>query len=173
MVEVQSIVTNRLNPHHAGVISICCFNSGTLHNIIPDEAVLRGTIRSFDAADDEMLANALREVCENTAKMHRVECDADIVHGYPPLINTSAEIEMAIRAAERAGLKVGFPRYPSMGSEDFAYFLTKAPGVMIKLGNGENAPALHQNDFNASDEAMRYGIGYFVELAKDFSATRA
>ena len=173
VVEAQSIVPNRLSPHHAGVISICCFNSGTLHNIIPDKAVLQGTIRSFDTADDEMLANALREVCEGAAKIHRVECEAEIVRGYLPVINTPAETEMAIRAAERAGLNTGTPRYPSMSSEDFSYFLTKAPGVMIKLGNGENAPALHQPDFDASDEAMRYGIGCFVELAKDFSATRA
>lgn len=173
VVEAQSIVPNRLNPHHAGVISICCFNSGTLHNIIPEEAVLQGTIRSFDIADDELLANALREVCEGAAKIHRVECEVDIVRGYLPVVNTPAEIEMAILAAERAGLKTGFPQYPSMGSEDFSYFLTKAPGVMIKLGNGENAPALHQPDFDADDEAMRYGIGWFVELAKDFSATRA
>ena len=173
VVEAQSIVPNRLNPHHPGVISICCFNSGTIHNIIPEEAVLQGTIRSFDTADDELLANALREVCEGAAKIHRVECEVDIVRGYLPVINTAAEIEMAILAAERAGLKTGFPQYPSMGSEDFSYFLTKAPGVMIKLGNGENAPALHQPDFDAGDEAMRYGIGWFVELAKDFSATRA
>ena len=173
VVEAQSIVPNRLNPHHAGVVSICCFNSGTLHNIIPDEAVLQGTIRSFDADDDELLTNALREVCEGAAKIHRVECETEIVHGYLPVINTPEETEMAILAAERAGLKTGFPQYPSMGSEDFSYFLTKAPGVMIKLGNGENAPALHQPDFDADDEAMRYGIGWFVELAKDFSATRA
>ena len=173
VVEAQSIVPNRLNPHHAGVVSICCFNSGTLHNIIPDEAVLQGTIRSFDADDDELLTNALREVCEGAAKIHRVECETEIVHGYLPVINTPEETEMAISAAKRAGLEVGFPRFPSMGSEDFSYFLTKAPGVMIKLGNGENSPALHQPDFDANDEAMRYGIGYFVELAKEFSATRA
>ena len=173
VVEAQSIVPNRLSPHHAGVISICCFNSGTLHNIIPDEAVLRGTIRSFDADDAEMLANALRDVCEGAAKIHRVECIADLVQGYLPVINTPEETEMAIRAAKRAGLKVGIPQYPSMGSEDFSYFLTKAPGAMIKLGNGENSPALHNSSFDASDEAMRYGIRYFVELAKDFSATRA
>ena len=173
VVEAQSIVPNRLNPHHAGVISICCFNSGTLHNIIPDEAVLRGTIRSFDADDAEMLANALRNVCEGAAKIHRVECIADIVRGYLPVINTPEETEMAIRAAKQAGLEVGIPRYPSMGSEDFSYFLTKAPGAMIKLGNGEDSPALHNSSFNASDEAMRYGIRYYVELAKDFSATRA
>ena len=173
VVEAQSIVPNRLNPHHAGVISICCFNSGTLHNIIPDEAVLRGTIRSFDADDAEMLAKALRGVCEGAAKIHRVECIADIVRGYLPVINTPEETEMAIGAAKRAGLEVGISRYPSMGSEDFSYFLTKAPGAMIKLGNGEDSPALHNSSFNASDEAMRYGIRYFVELAKDFSATRA
>lgn len=173
VVEAQSIVPNRLNPHHAGVISICCFNSGTLHNIIPEEAVLQGTIRSFDTDDDEMLANALREVCEGAAKIHRVECEVDIVRGYLPVVNTPEETEMAIRAAKRVGLEVGFPQYPSMGSEDFSYFLTKAPGVIIKLGNGEDSPSLHQPDFDASDEAMRYGIGYFVELAKDFSATRA
>lgn len=173
VVEAQSIVPNRLNPHHAGVISICCFNSGTLHNIIPDEAVLRGTIRSFDADDAEMLANALLDVCEGAATIHRVECIADIVQGYLPVINTPEETEMAIRAAKRAGLEVGIPQYPSMGSEDFSYFLTKAPGAMIKLGNGEDSPALHNSSFNASDEAMRYGIRYYVELAKDFSATRA
>ena len=173
VVEAQSIVPNRLNPHHAGVISICCFNSGTLHNIIPGEAVLQGTIRSFDAGDDEMLSNALREICEGAAKMHRVECDVELVHGYLPVINTPAETEMAILAAKRAGLEVGIPKEPSMVSEDFSFFLTKAPGVMIKLGNGKDSPGLHTPSFDASDEAMRYGISWLVELAKEFSATRA
>ena len=173
VVEAQSIVPNRLDPLHAGVISICCFNAGSIDNVIPDEAVVRGTIRSFSTEDDKLLADALQSVCEGAAKMHRVECVSEIKHAYPPLVNTREETRMAIRVAERAGMPVQIIPQPSMGSEDFAYYLAKAPGVMIKLGNGEDSPVLHNSSFNASDEAMRNGIRYFVELAKEFSATRA
>ena len=173
VVEAQSIVPNRLDPLHAGVISICCLNSGSIDNVIPDEAVVRGTIRSFSTEDDKLLADALQSVCEGAAKMHRVECVSEIRHSYPPLVNTPEETRMAVRAAERAGMPVHFIPEPSMGSEDFAYYLGKAPGVMIKLGNGEDSPVLHNSSFNANDEAMRNGIRYFVELAKEFSATRA
>ena len=60
-----------------------------------------------------------------------------------------------------------------MSSEDFSFYLTKAPGVMAKLGNGENSAALHNSAFDANDEALRYGIDFFVKLAREFSATRA
>ena len=173
VVEAQSIVPNRLDPLHAGVISICCFNAGSIDNVIPDEAVVRGTIRSFSVEDDQLLADALQSVCEGAAKMHRVECVSEIRHAYPPLVNTRNEVQMAIRVAERAGMPVRIIPQPSMGSEDFAYFLGKAPGVMVKLGNGEDSPVLHNSSFDASDEAMRNGIRYFVELAKEFSAAQA
>ena len=172
-VEAQSIVPNRLDPLHAGVISICCFNAGSIDNVIPDEAVIRGTIRSFSVEDDKLLADSLQSVCEGAAKMHRVECVSEIRHAYLPVVNTGEETQMAIRVSERAGMPVYIIPQPSMGSEDFSYFLAKAPGVMIKLGNGEDSPLLHNSSFNASDEAMRNGIRYFVELAKEFSATRA
>jgi len=172
-VEAQSIVSNRLNPFHSGVVSICRLNSGELDNVIPDEAFLGGTIRSFTTEDADLLANALRDICEGAAKAHHVECEIDIRQTYLPVINTSAETRMAIRAAEKAGIPVKLISEPSMGSEDFSYFLTKAPGVMIKLGNGENSPALHNSAFDASDEAMRNGIRYYVWLAREFAAAEA
>jgi len=128
VIEAQGIVQNRLNPLHAGVVSICYLNSGAIDNVIPDEAVLGGTIRSFDTDDAATLATGLREVCENAAKMHRVECDADIRQTYLPVVNTPEETEMALRTAERAGLPTAILPEPLMSSEDFSYYLTRAPG---------------------------------------------
>ena len=171
--EAQSIVSNRLNPFHAGVVSICYLNSGTLDNIIPENAVMGGTIRSFDTGEAAMLADALREICEGAAKAYRVECEVEVCQSYLPVINTPEETRMAVRAAKKAGLKTETLPEPLMSSEDFSYYLAHAPGVMMKLGNGEDSPALHNSAFNANDEALSYGIRCFVELAREFSATRA
>ncbi len=167
VVELQSIISRRINPQHAAVLSVCRFESGQLANVIPTEAVFEGTIRAFDSEDCKLLEAYLRNIVTSVARAHNATVDIEYHQDYPVTQNWHEPTEMARRVIKRTFGEENYYEipHPSMVAEDFAYYAQKYPSVYVKLGTGENSPLLHTANFDFPDEALPRGIGYFVEFA--------
>ena len=163
--ELQSVVARRVNPLCSGVVSICEIHGGSLDNVIPTEAGCTGTLRALDNETAAELETALREVVENIGRIHRVKCSLTAERGYLATINTPAETDLAIRAMREAGVPVVIEEEPWMSSEDFSHFLTRAPGVMLHLGNGEDSAGLHSPDIVFQEGALGSGILALASIA--------
>ena len=166
VVELQSVVSRRIDPQQAAVLSVCRIAGGELANVIPDEVVLEGTARALDMNVAAALESGLREVVDAVSRAHRTNCEIDYRLAYPVTFNAPGPTALARRVIRET---VGGERFvelaeSSMGAEDFAYYLQRYPGVYVKLGTGENGPALHNSKFDFPDAALAVGIEYLVNF---------
>ncbi|MEZ0168534.1 M20 aminoacylase family protein [Microvirga sp. TS319] len=165
---VQTIVSRALDPLETAVVSITSIHGGDAWNVIPDKVEMRCNIRTFSEAASSIIHEELRRICARTAEAFgtTVEISRPPLTPYPPLINHHAETEIAIDAmravagAENTNVMIR----PQMGSEDFAFVLRRVPGAYIFVGNGDSAP-VHNPSYDFNDEAIPYGVSYWVELA--------
>jgi hippurate hydrolase len=165
----QTIVSRTLDPIDAAVVSITQFHAGEAYNVIPDRAELCGTVRAFSTAVQDRVEEALRRMCDGIAAAFGVRIGFEYRRGYPPTINTAAE---AAQCAEVAHALVGADRVttdarPSMGAEDFAFFLQHKPGAYVWIGNGpgEGGCMLHNPTYDFNDDVIPTGVAYWAELA--------
>ncbi|MDR2032124.1 MAG: amidohydrolase [Azoarcus sp.] len=180
---VQSIVSRTLDPLDAAVVSITCFHAGDTFNVLPGRAKLSGTLRSFSAAVRDKALDRLRGLCAGTGEAFGVRIAFDLhPGGYPPTLNTAAE---AAHCAEAAAVVAGREKIhtdarPSMGAEDFAFYLRHKPGAYIWLGNGPIVPAdceragnerpgsvaLHNAAYDFNDHLLPIGAAWWGELVR-------
>ncbi len=167
---LQTIVSRNVNPVKEAVVSVTQFHAGFTSNVIVERAELQGTLRSFDPEIRKLLVRRVNEVCDGIAKTFNAKIDLTMEHGYPSTINTPEESTLAKNiACEILGeSKVDDTIAPSMGAEDFSYFLQKVPGCYIRLGTGktDSDPDLHHPKFNFNDEALPIGAMYWVKLVE-------
>ena len=165
--QLQSIVARNIDPLQAAVVSICIFRAGNADNVIPQYALLRGTVRSLTTAVRDLLQERVREVVEGTARLYGAKAKLTFTLGYPVTVNEERLTALAASVArEIAGAdKVDSDRLPSMGAEDFSYMLHERPGAFIFVGNG-NSASLHHPAYDFNDEAIPVGTSYWVRLAE-------
>lgn len=166
VVELQSVVSRRIDPQQAAVLSVCRIAGGELANVIPDEVVLEGTARALDMNVAAALESGLREVVDAVSRAHRTSCEIDYRLSYPVTFNAPEPTALARRVIRET---VGAGRFielaeSSMGAEDFSWYLRRYPGVYVKLGTGEDCPALHNSKFDFPDAALAAGIEYLVNF---------
>jgi hippurate hydrolase len=166
---IQTIVSRNLDPLATLVVSFTQFLGGDTWNVLPEQVVLRGTVRCF-APDVQELAHAnIRRIAKGVAAAHGAEATIRFDRGYPATINSEAETRHAGRiAAEVQGagnVRAGVA--PSMASEDFAYMLQKKPGSYIWLGAGETHPNLHSAHYDFNDEILPIGASYWARLVEE------
>jgi hippurate hydrolase len=167
---LQTVVARNLHPCAAAVVSVTQFHAGSAWNVIPDEAVLRGSLRSFEPEVQSQAEQAIERLCGGLAAAYGVEITVKFEHRYPPTINSAPETEICRRAA-RAFLgadKVQTDLEPSMAAEDFAYMLEAKPGCYAWLGNGPGADGctLHNPRYDFNDDALPIGVTYWVKLVQ-------
>lgn len=167
---LQHIVARTVDTIHRAVISVTNFNAGIgASNIIPESMQISGTIRTLDPQVRADMERQFRQVVKSVAAAHDIQVDIKWHAGYPPTINTPKESDfartVAVDLVGEENVEV-FP--PMMGGEDFAYFLEKAPGNYIILGQGktDNDPGLHSPHYDFNDEALPYGAAYWVQLTE-------
>ncbi len=165
VVNLQGAVQNRITPFESGVISVATVSGGTLANIIPDTAKFTGTIRALTDATAEKLVEALKDICQSTAKLYQVECEAVVSGNYPATVNDDAAVELAQKVLEENGIPYEWEPSSAMSSEDFAFFLHRAPGVYLRIGSGEESPDLHNSALDAPDGMLANGIKFLVNYA--------
>lgn len=159
--QLQTIVSRNLDPFHAVVLSITKVEAGTTWNVLPDVAVLTGTVRTFNDADTALVKKRFYQIVENTAAAYDQTVDIEwIVGAYP--INNDKKITEIVK--ESLNNKVIKPTL-TMTGEDFATFEQQIPGTFAFIGsNGaDNAVDVHDDHFVGLDETISSGIDYFVQ----------
>jgi amidohydrolase len=164
---LQSIVARSVDPLDAAVISICAFHAGSAHNVIPQTAELKGTVRSLRAEVRDLLEKRVREVVAGVAQITGARIELDYERSYPVVVNHVAQTALAARVAgEIAGeANVNTDMTPIMGAEDFSYMLEARPGAFIFIGNGDST-GLHHPAYNFNDDAIVFGTSYWVKLVE-------
>jgi len=167
---LQTIVSRHLAAKEVAVLSVTQIHGGDALNVLPDEAVIRGTVRCFSKATQRLIHQRMVEVSEGSARMHGATVTVDYQSAYPVTINSAAETDVAIRAAQAvAGTNnVLWDCAPSMAAEDFAYMLECKPGAYIWLGvdQAESVP-LHNPHYDFNDQALTIGASYWIELVRN------
>ncbi len=167
---IQTIVSRTLDPIDSAVVSVTRFNAGEAYNVIPDRAQLGGTVRAFSEIVQDRVESALQRICDGVAAAFDVEVTLDYRRGYPPTINSPAEAAICAEVASElvGSVNVATDTRPSMGAEDFAYFLQRKPGCYVWIGNGEGEGGcmLHNPTYDFNDDIIATGVAYWVELVR-------
>ncbi len=169
---VQTLVSREINPAHPSVVTIGKVEAGTAGNVIAETARLNGTIRTTDTEVRNHIINGLQRIANAVGELHNAEVVVEIREGYPPVINTLKEAEIAKRAVINLLGEKGFVamEQPSMGAEDFSYYLQEIPGCYVRFGaccpGCENIP-LHSPSFDFDEEALKIGAAFFDRVVRE------
>jgi amidohydrolase len=169
----QTIVSRNVKPTHAAVVTIGRFQAGQAANIIPQTAVLEGTVRALSPELRRKLLDRLKEIAAGVGAAFQVDCRFVLHQGVPPLVNDGKVAEDMIAAA---GVVVGeknvVEESPTMGAEDFGLFCADRPGAMIRLGCGNREKGLvhplHSPRFDMDEGVLRVGVDVFYEAVRRF-----
>jgi hippurate hydrolase len=167
---LQTIVARNLHPLDAGVVSVTQVHGGDTWNVIPEEVVLRGTVRSFKPDVQDLIERRLRTIVAGAAAMFEMRATVRYERRYPSTINSATEVGHALAAASAVVGAEGViaDPVPEMGSEDFAFMLQAKPGCYVWLGSGtgDATPGLHNPAYDFNDDVLAIGASYWVKLAE-------
>ncbi|MDO9159944.1 MAG: M20/M25/M40 family metallo-hydrolase, partial [Burkholderiaceae bacterium] len=169
---VQSIVSRNVRPLDSAVISLCAMQAGDVgaFSVLPGEATLVGTVRTFSPAIQAMVERRLNELCSAVALGFGATASVEYERIYPATINTAPEAEFAANVAERLVGPDQLDREmdPSMGAEDFSFMLQAKPGAYLRLGqgdeNGVGSCFLHNSRYDFNDEVLPLGAALHASL---------
>jgi hippurate hydrolase len=164
---LQTIVSREVDPVEPAVLTVGEIGAGTAFNVIPDRAHLGGTVRTLNDDLREKMPHRMEELARGIAKGMRGDIDLDYTFSYPVTVNDEAAANLALDVAEDlfGGESVLELPSPSMGAEDFSYFLERLPGAFIWLGIGEDASGLHTPKFAFDEEILPRGSALLAALA--------
>lgn len=166
---IQSVPGRNINPHKTATIGVSMFRGSDAYVVMPDEAVIGGSVRYFDPAVRDLAEDRIRRLATGIAEAFGAEAVIDYRKNYPPCINPEAEADFA---AATAGELVGEENVvrehePSMAGEDFAFMLNERPGNYIWMGSktpDHRSGKLHYPDYDFNDAAIPVGIAYWMAL---------
>ncbi|MEW6761742.1 MAG: M20 aminoacylase family protein [Pseudomonadota bacterium] len=174
----QTIVSREKNPLESAVLSITQIHAGSATNVIPDEAELIGTVRTFSTAVLDLIQRRMEEIAAGVAAAFNASVDFSFKRNYPPLINHPEQTAFAVEAMRAV---VGPDRVdtnvePTMGAEDFAFMLQEKPGCYVFIGNGEGSHRagghglgpcqLHNTSYDFNDNLLPIGASFWVKLVE-------
>ena len=172
---LQTMVTRRFEATEAVVVTVTQLDAGTAFNVIPDRALLKGTIRTLSPEKRHAVGADIRRVAENIAAAHDCSAEVTVTEGFPPTVNDARAVALAEAVA--TSLPDGkFLRLPTpiMGAEDFSYVLEKVPGMMAFLGvAGEGADlaqccAIHSTRMMVDESVLPRGTAFLAGCATRF-----
>ena len=172
---LQTMVTRRFNAHEAMIVTITQLEAANAHNVIPERALLKGTIRTLTPERRSEAWNAIRSLAENIAQAHECDADVTITQGFPPTVNDARAA--ALVEAVATSLPHGEYRSlaaPIMGAEDFSYVLEKVPGAMAFLGVAESGAdwqhccAIHSSHMMVDETVLPRGAAFLAGCATRF-----
>ena len=173
---LQTIVSRNVDPLKMAVITVGAFQAGVANNVIPQNAVLKLSVRALDRSVRALLRQRIVEVVEWQAKSHGVTARVDFLPGYPVLVNTPAETEVAreVALALVGADNVVLQTEPLTASEDFAYMLDQVPGSYLFIGNGDAAHGghgacmVHNPNYDFEDRNIPVGAAFWVALTQRY-----
>lgn len=165
---LQDERTRDAEPSASVVLTVTQIHAGDSWNIIPATAVIRGTLRTFDAKVRDDVERRLGELAEKISADHGCASTLDYQRRYLPTINSQREAQLAGEVAASVSRDreevVALPPIPA--AEDFSFFLDRRPGCFAFLGNGEDSAPVHSATYDFNDEALVYGARYWVALVE-------
>lgn len=167
--KTHHIVSRSINALDSAVVSVGSVHAGSAPNVLPSEAVIAGTIRTFREEVRKHIQDTMKEICSGIAAYSRCDIKVSFTPGYPPVVNDGKLVK---RVKKIAGSVLGRNKVqteaPRMGSEDFAYFAQKWPGVFIYLGcaflDEPIKRLLHSPLFDFDERALEIGVRLGTEL---------
>ncbi|HOP93475.1 MAG TPA: amidohydrolase [Acetivibrio thermocellus] len=170
----SSIIPKTLSPFKSAVLSVTCFEAGNTYNVIPSQAIIKGTVRAFDRETHNVIYNKMYSVIASLTSAEGADFSFDYNLGYPPVVNNAEIAKLVANAAKKI---VGDDNVvenpePSMLAEDFSYYALKIPGAIFNLGcrhpHDENFYNLHSSKFNLDESCIITGIQILSQCVLDF-----
>ncbi|QRM29326.1 M20 aminoacylase family protein [Microvirga sp. VF16] len=170
---LQTIASRSADPLDSVVVSVCTVKAGEAFNVIPQTAMLLGTVRTLSPDVRDLAETRIRAIVENVCAAFGAKAEVDYDRGYPVTMNDPDKTEfMANVARAVAGENaVDTTVLPLMGAEDFSYMLEQRPGAYIFLGNGDTA-GVHHPAYDFNDEASPYGVSLWAKIVETGMPTR-
>ena len=176
---LQSIVSRNVKAMDSAVVSVCAMQAGDLGamSVVPDTAMLLGTVRTFKPEVQELVERRLKELCAGVAQGFGATASVKYEHLYPATINSPAEYALAVAVADQLVGPENVVRnlVPSMGAEDFSFMLRVKPGAYLRLGqgeqisDGEGGPGsrfLHNSCYDFNDSVLPLGSALFAGIVE-------
>ncbi len=178
---LQTIITRNKKPVDTAVLSITQIHAGDAYNVVPNQAILRGTIRTFTVEVLDLIEKRMREIVEQLPKAFGATGSLRFHRNYPPTVNHVKETEFARSVMiDIVGEKNTLAFEPTMGGEDFSFMLLEKPGCYNIIGNGGGEHrhhghglgpcSLHNPSYDFNDEVIPLGATYWVRLVEKFLA---
>ena len=178
----QTIITRNRRPLEPGVISVTMLKAGEALNVVPDFCTLSGTVRTFSYELLDLIERRMREMSEHTCAAFGATCEFEFKRYYPPTINHPAETEFVRQVLSDVVGAANVQAFePTMGSEDFSFFLQAKPGCYFVIGNGDGehregghglGPCmLHNPSYDFNDDLIPLGATAWVRIAEQWLNT--
>jgi hippurate hydrolase len=170
VMSIQTLVSREINPSYPTVVSVGRFSGGTAYNVIAEEAILEGTIRATHPQVRAQIIDGLERMVRAMDGLYNAKTTIHFRDGLPPVINHPLAARLARNAAKMVVGQEGVvkQRHPSLGGEDFAYFLQKVPGCLVRFGAGHpelpNIPA-HSPYFDFDEGVLPIGASFLAQVA--------
>ncbi len=160
---LNTIVATQLPPHAQAVVAVGAFKAGEPYNIIPDTAVIKGTVRTFDEEIRKQIHQRIEEICRGICLSLGAQYHVETILGFPAVINhRRVSALLAESAGETLGAKGIDEIEPVMGGEDFSYYLEKTEGAFFFVGVGNGQPYTsyphHHPQFDLDETGLKYGV---------------
>ena len=172
--ELESIKNYFIDSGERVVISICTIKGGEAINVIPDSAKITGTIRYFSQKTQEVVADKFYKIVNNISDIYKADCNIDYVKLFPPVINDRdivSDIENILKKYKLEDSIISIED-PSMGGEDFSFFLKAVPGAYIFLGTKNISKnivkSLHNPKFNVDEDIFEKATSILCKIILEF-----
>jgi amidohydrolase len=176
---LQTIIARDKRPIDAGVLSVTMIHGGEATNVVPDICELQGTVRTFTREVLDMIEQRMQQIAEATCQAFGASCEFTFTRNYPPTINHPRETEFARKVLSNlVGAHNVKDFEPTMGAEDFSYFLLQKPGCYFVIGNGDGTHRagghgagpcmLHNPCYDFNDQLIPLGGSMWVRLAESW-----
>ncbi|MGL6145070.1 amidohydrolase [Macrococcoides caseolyticum] len=171
--DLQYIVSRKTRATTPAVISVTQLQAGDQNNVIPDSAKIAGTIRTFDPTTQKLMIDELKRCLEGLVTTMGITYDLKYSKGYPPVVNTTNETDLIVNAARKIeDIEELVELKPSLGGEDFSYYLQRVPGSFFYTGTrNENFKAdfpHHHPKFDIDETGMLNAVKVFLQATEDF-----
>jgi hippurate hydrolase len=180
---LQTLISRHKNPIDVAVVSVTQIHAGDAYNVLPGEAVIRGTVRTFSTEVLDEIETNMRRMAELLPQVHGGTGELMFHRAYPPLVNWDAQTDFAMKVAQDTfgAEKVDGNTPQHGGAEDFSFYLQKVPGTYLFVGNGGGGHReetyhgmgpceLHNPNYDFNDALLPVGSTYWVRLVEAFFA---
>lgn len=171
VVQLNTLVSRALDPCETALLTVTRMEGGFSHNMIPAEANITGTVRTFSPTAQATIEARLRQMAEHVTAAHGLHAEVRYLRYYPATLNSPDEAQFCLQALKQAGIAAEIAPQPALTSEDFAFMLQARPGAYLWLGSAPCRP-LHHAAYDFNDALIPHGINVFVTLIRQALAEK-